>query len=33
MYHSEVIEAGPASEIFTNPKEELTREYLEGYFS
>jgi phosphate transport system ATP-binding protein len=33
MYLGEVIEAGPASEIFSNPKEKLTREYLEGYFS
>ena len=33
MYLGEVIEAGPASEIFSNPKEKLTREYLDGYFS
>lgn len=33
MYLGEVIEAGPASEIFNNPKQELTREYLTGYFS
>lgn len=33
MYLGEVIEAGPAAEIFSNPKEKLTREYLEGYFS
>jgi len=33
MYLGEVVEAGPASEIFSNPKEKLTREYLEGYFS
>ena len=33
MYLGEIIEAGPASEIFSNPKEKLTREYLEGYFS
>lgn len=33
MYLGEVIEAGPASEFFGNPKEKLTREYLEGYFS
>ena len=33
MYMGEVIEAGPASEIFSNPKEALTREYLSGYFS
>jgi ABC-type phosphate transport system ATPase subunit len=29
----EVVEAGPASEIFTNPKKQLTREYLDGSFS
>ncbi|HEX7584368.1 MAG TPA: phosphate ABC transporter ATP-binding protein, partial [Prolixibacteraceae bacterium] len=33
MYLGEVVEAGPASEFFSNPKEKLTREYLEGYFS
>ena len=33
MYLGEIIEAGPASEIFANPKKELTREYLTGYFS
>ena len=33
MYLGEVVEAGPASEIFSNPKQELTREYLSGYFS
>ncbi len=33
MYLGEIIEAGPASEIFANPKQELTREYLTGYFS
>ncbi|HET6559160.1 MAG TPA: phosphate ABC transporter ATP-binding protein [Prolixibacteraceae bacterium] len=33
MYMGKVIEAGPASEIFSNPKEKLTREYLEGFFS
>ena len=33
MYLGEVVEAGPASEIFSNPKEKLTREYLDGYFS
>jgi phosphate transport system ATP-binding protein len=33
MYLGEIIEAGPASEIFCNPKEDLTREYLSGYFS
>jgi len=33
MYLGEVIEAGPADEIFSNPKENLTKEYLDGYFS
>lgn len=33
MYLGEVIEAGPASEIFSHPKEKLTKEYLEGNFS
>lgn len=33
MYMGEVIEAGPADEVFNNPKQELTRKYLEGAFS
>ena len=33
MYLGEVIEAGPAKEIFNNPKNEITRKYLEGAFS
>jgi len=33
MYLGEVIEAGPADEIFNNPQKELTREYISGYFS
>ena len=33
MYLGEVIEAGPAAEIFNNPKESLTREYITGYIS
>jgi phosphate transport system ATP-binding protein len=33
MYLGEVIEAGPADEVFHNPKQELTRKYLEGAFS
>lgn len=32
MYLGEVIEAGPAKEVFTNPKQERTRQYLEGLF-
>lgn len=33
MYLGEVVEAGPAADIFGNPKEKLTKEYLDGYFS
>ncbi|MDO8928535.1 MAG: phosphate ABC transporter ATP-binding protein [Bacteroidota bacterium] len=33
MYLGEVIEAGPAADFFNNPKEKLTKEYLDGYFS
>ena len=33
MYLGEVIEAGPADEIFNNPQKDLTREYISGYFS
>jgi phosphate transport system ATP-binding protein len=32
MYLGEVVEAGPAHEIFTNPRQERTRAYLEGLF-
>jgi phosphate transport system ATP-binding protein len=32
MYLGEVIEAGPAKEIFTSPKHEHTRQFLEGLF-
>ena len=33
MYLGEVIEAGPAKELFNNPQNELTRKYLDGAFS
>jgi len=33
MYLGEVIEAGPADEVFNNPKQDLTKKYLEGAFS
>lgn len=33
MYLGEVIEAGPAKELFNNPQNELTRKYLDGTFS
>jgi phosphate transport system ATP-binding protein len=32
MYLGEVIEAGPAKEVFTNPQNERTKQYLEGLF-
>jgi phosphate transport system ATP-binding protein len=32
MYMGEVVEAGPAHEVFENPKHERTRAYLEGQF-
>ncbi len=32
MYMGEVIESGPAREVFTNPKHERTKQYLEGLF-
>lgn len=33
MYMGEIIEAGPAEQIFKNPQEELTQKYLTGVFS
>lgn len=32
MYMGEVMESGPAKEVFTNPKHERTKQYLEGLF-
>jgi len=32
MYMGEVVEAGVAREVFTNPQQERTRQYLEGVF-
>jgi phosphate transport system ATP-binding protein len=32
MYLGEVVESGPAQEVFGNPKEARTRAYLEGQF-
>jgi phosphate transport system ATP-binding protein len=32
MYLGEVVEAGSAKEVFSNPKQERTRQYLEGLF-
>ena len=33
MYLGEIIEEGPAKEVFNNPKQELTKKYLDGAFS
>ena len=33
LYLGELIEYGPKEEIFTNPKEELTKEYIQGIIS
>lgn len=33
MYMGEVIEAGPADQIFKNPQHELTQKYISGAFS
>ena len=32
MYLGEVVEHGPAQEVFANPRQERTRAYLEGQF-
>ncbi|MBV6466114.1 MAG: Phosphate import ATP-binding protein PstB [Anaerolineales bacterium] len=32
MYMGEVIESGPAKEVFSNPRHERTKQYLEGLF-
>ena len=32
MYLGEVVESGPAKQVFENPKQERTRAYLEGQF-
>jgi len=32
MYMGELIESGPAKEVFSNPKHERTKQYLEGLF-
>jgi phosphate transport system ATP-binding protein len=32
MYMGEVIESGPAKEVFSNPQHERTKQYLEGLF-
>ncbi len=33
MYLGEVVEQGPARDVFNNPQNELTRRYLDGAFS
>ncbi len=32
MYFGEVVEVGPTAQIFTNPREQRTREYVTGRF-
>lgn len=32
MYMGELIEAGPTPQIFTNPKQKLTEDYITGKF-
>jgi len=32
MYLGEVVECGPAHEVFEHPQQERTRAYLEGQF-
>lgn len=32
LYFGEVIEAGPAEDVFSNPKDPRTKQYLEGIF-
>jgi phosphate transport system ATP-binding protein len=32
MYLGEIVEAGPASELFQHPQQERTRQYLAGVF-
>lgn len=33
MYLGKIVEAGPTEEFFSNPKKQLTKEYLSGSFS
>ena len=33
MYLGEVVEQGPARDVFNNPQNELTKRYLDGAFS
>lgn len=33
MYLGEIIEAGPSDDFFSNPKEQLTKDYIAGSFS
>jgi len=32
MYLGEVVEAGPATDVFTHPQQERTQQYLAGVF-
>lgn len=33
MYLGEVVESGPAQQVFHHPQQELTQKYLSGAFS
>lgn len=33
MYMGEIVEVGPADQVFRHPRQELTRKYLAGVFS
>jgi len=33
IYLGEIIEQGPASQVFDNPREEMTRAYVQGAFN
>jgi phosphate transport system ATP-binding protein len=33
MYMGELVEHGPAAEVFDNPRQELTKEYIKGTIS
>ena len=33
LYLGEIVEAGPAKEFFGNPRQDLTRQYIEGVIS
>ena len=33
LYMGELVEHGPANEVFENPREEMTKEYIKGIIS